>query len=141
MRRLLLITAVALMAASGANAQELLADANKDGKVTQTEYQNNRRAFLLRADKDKDGKISAAEWAKGAERVRSEVREQGIDGWAGIGKAGLFATLDTNKDGFVTPGEIDAATAVRFAKYDLNHDGVITRTEANKLDKMAAAQH
>jgi len=140
MRRLLLITTVALLAASGANAQELLADANKDGKVTKTEYQNNRRAFLLRADHDKDGKISTAEWAKGAERVRSEVREQGIDGWSGIGKAGLFATLDTNKDGYVTPAEIDAATGPRFEKYDLNHDGVITRSEATKLDKMAAAK-
>jgi Ca2+-binding EF-hand superfamily protein len=140
MRRFLLITTVALMAASAANAQALLADANKDGKVTKTEYQDNRRAFLLRADKDKDGKISSAEWAKGAERVRSEVREQGIDGWSGIGKAGLFATLDTNKDGYVTTAEIDAGTGPRFEKYDLNHDGVVTRTEANKLEKMAAAQ-
>jgi len=140
MRRLLLITTMAVMAASAANAQALLADANKDGKVTKTEYQNNRRAFLLRADHDKDGKISAAEWAKGAERVRSEVREQGVDGWNIVGKAGLFATLDTDKDGYVTPAEIDAATGPRFDKYDLNHDGVITRSEANKLDKLAG-QH
>ena len=141
MRRFLLITTMALMTASAANAQTLLADANKDGKVTQAEYQNSRRAFLLRADQDKDGKISAAEWAKGAERVRSEVREQGVDGWTVIGKAGLFATLDTDKDGFVTPAEIDAATGPRFARFDLNHDGAITRTEANKLDKLAAAPH
>lgn len=141
MRRLLLITTVALMAASTAHAQELLADANKDGKVTQTEYQNSRRTFLMRADHDKDGKISAAEWAKGAERVRAEAREEGVDGWPKVGKAGLFEVLDTDKDGFVTPAEIDAATGPRFIKYDLNHDGVITRTEAAKLDKMAAAQH
>ena len=141
MRRILLITTVALMAASGANAQPLLADANKDGKVTQAEYQNSRRTFLMRADHDKDGKISAAEWAKSAERIKTQVRDESIDGWQSIGKAGVFGTLDTDKDGFVTPAEIDAATGPRFAKFDLNHDGVITRSEANKLDKMVKAQH
>ena len=135
MRRLILITTVALMVASGANAQPLVADANKDGKVTQTEYQNSRRMFLMHADHDKDGKISAAEWAKSAERIKSQVRDESIDGWQSIGKAGIFETLDTNKDGFVTPAEIDAATGPRFVKFDLNHDGVITRSEANKLDK------
>lgn len=137
MRGFLLITAAALTVASSAGAQALLADANKDGKVTQSEYQNSRRAFLMRADRDKDGKISADEWAKGADRVKAEVREEGVDGWPTIGKAGLFQTLDSNRDGFVTPAEIDAATSLRFAKFDLNHDGVITRSEAEQLDRMA----
>ncbi len=134
MRKLVLITAVALLAASAAHAQ-LLADANKDGKVSQKEYQDNRRAFLMRADKDKDGKISAAEWTKQAEWVRSEVRAQGVDGWPTIGKAGLFQTLDTNKDGYVTPAEIDAYTGPRFAKFDENHDGFVTQSEANKIER------
>ncbi|WP_165187103.1 EF-hand domain-containing protein [Caulobacter soli] len=138
MRKLVLITTVALLAATAANARQLLADANKDGKVSQKEYQDNRRTFLLRADKDKDGKISAAEWAKGAERVRAEVREQGVDGWPTIGKAGLFQTLDTDKDGYVTAAEIDAFTGPRFAKIDLNHDGFITQTEANKVERAVA---
>ena len=138
MRRLVLFTAMALLSASAANAQQLLADANKDGKVTQTEYQDSRRTFLMQADKDKDGRISAAEWGKGAERIRAQVRETGVDGWAVVGKAGLFETLDTNRDGFVTPAEIDAYTGPRFAKLDLNHDGVVTREEARQLDKMAA---
>jgi Ca2+-binding EF-hand superfamily protein len=137
MRRLVLFTAVALLSASAANAQELLADANKDGKVTQKEYQDSRRTFLMRADKDKDGKISAAEWNKGAEQVRNEVRAEGVDGWPKIGKAGLFQTLDTNKDGFVTPTEIDAYYGPRFTTFDLNHDGVVTRSEANKAERAA----
>ena len=137
MRRLVLFTAMALLSASAANAQQLLADANKDGKVTQAEYQDSRRTFLMRADKNKDGKISADEWAKGAERVKTEVRENGVDGWQVIGKGGTFAVLDTNKDGFVTPAEIDAGAAARFAKLDPNHDGVVTRAEARQIEKAA----
>jgi Ca2+-binding EF-hand superfamily protein len=137
MRRLVLITAVALLSTSAANAQQLLADANKDGKVTQKEYQDSRRTFLMRADKDKDGKLSKAEWDRGAEQVRNEVRAEGVDGWPKIGKAGLFETLDTNKDGFVTPGEIDAYYGPRFATFDTNHDGVVTRSEANAAEKAA----
>jgi Ca2+-binding EF-hand superfamily protein len=135
MRRLVLFTAVALLSASAVHAQELLADANKDGKVTQKEYQDSRRTFLMRADKDKDGKLSAAEWNKGAEQVRNEVRAEGVDGWPKIGKAGLFGILDTNKDGFVTPTEIDAYYGPRFATFDTNHDGVVTRSEANAAQK------
>jgi Ca2+-binding EF-hand superfamily protein len=138
MRKFVFVAAVALLSASAVHAQELLADANKDGKVSQKEYQDSRRTFLLRADKDKDGKISAAEWSKGAERVRSEIREEGVNGWPTIGKAGLFQTLDTNKDGAVTGPEIDAYSGPRFTKIDLNHDGFVTRSEANKVEKEVA---
>ena len=138
MRRLVLITAVALLSASAAYAQTLLADANKDGKVTQKEYQDCRRTFLMPADKDKDGRLSAAEWTKGAEQARNQARSEGVDGWPMIGKAGLFGMLDTNKDGFVTPAEIDAFYGPRFATFDVNHDGVVTRSEANKAERAAA---
>jgi Ca2+-binding EF-hand superfamily protein len=137
MRRLLLITAVALLSASAANAQQLLADANKDGKVTQKEYQDSRRNFLLRGDKDKDGKVSKAEWTTGAELVKAEVREEGVDGWPKIGKAGLFDILDTNKDGFVTGAESDAYYGPRFATFDTNHDGFVTRSEATAAERGA----
>jgi hypothetical protein len=137
MRRLVLITVVALLSTSAANAQQLLADANKDGKVTQREYQDSRRTFLMRADKNRDGKLSADEWNKGAEQVRNEVRDEGVNGWPKIGKAGLFGTLDTNKDGFVTPAEIDAYYGPRFTTFDTNHDGVVTRSEANAAEKAA----
>jgi hypothetical protein len=141
MRSLVLAAALAPVLAfvgvSSAHAQKLLADANNDGKVTAAEYQANRRAFLMRGDHNKDGKLSQAEWDQGAARVRQEVRETGTEGWQLIGKGGLFATLDANKDGFVTPAEIDTATAARFAQLDGDHDGVITRKESAALEKKA----
>lgn len=140
MHKIALLAVVGLFVVGEAQAQQLLADANKDDKVSLTEYQDNRRKFLMRADHDKDGRISAAEWRKGADLLREEVRETGVDGWSLIGKAGIFETLDANKDGFVTPAEIDTATAARFTKLDLDHDGVITRAEARQLDRMASAR-
>jgi Ca2+-binding EF-hand superfamily protein len=91
----------------------------------------------MRADKDKDGKLSAAEWNRAAEQVRNEVRAEGVDGWPKIGKAGLFGTLDADKDGFVTPAEIDAYYGPRFSTFDTNHDGAVTRSEANAVEKAA----
>ena len=140
MRRLVLLTTLALLGASAASAQDLLADANKDGKVTATEYQNSRRTFLMRADRNKDGKISADEWKKGADLARDRAREAGIDGWPAIGKADIFTSIDTDKDGFVTPAEIDTAMGLRFAKYDPNHDGVITRSEAREIERQVKAK-
>jgi hypothetical protein len=37
----------------------------------------------------------------------------------------------------VTPTEIDAYYAPRFATFDTNHDGVVTRSEANAAEKAA----
>lgn len=137
MRRLVFIIVAALLSASAANAQQLVADSNHDGKVTQKEYQDSRRTFLMRADKDKDGKLSKAEWDKGADLVRAQVRDEGVNGWPTIGKAGLFGILDTNTDGFVTPAEIDAYYGPRFTTFDTNHDGFVTGSEANAAERAA----
>ncbi|WP_293399868.1 hypothetical protein [Phenylobacterium sp.] len=143
MNRLILAAAFALLAsgsllATAAAAQELLADANKDGKITPQEYQDSRRKFLMRADTNKDGKITPQEWDRAAASTRMDLEERGVDRAGLVGKGGWFQAMDANKDNLVTPAEIDAYTAARFKAKDPNGDGVITRGEAAQLEKAAA---
>jgi Ca2+-binding EF-hand superfamily protein len=134
MNRSALVMIVALAVPGAASAQldpnRFLADADHDGKVSRAEYQASRSKFLMRADHNKDGKISAAEWTKGAATLRAQYRDEGVDGTDLIGKAGLFPKIDTDKDGFVSTAEINAASNHQFGVYDGNKDGQVTRGEA-----------
>ncbi|MGH6998070.1 MAG: hypothetical protein ACREEO_07735, partial [Phenylobacterium sp.] len=90
MHRLVLAAAALSLLTSGAAAQELLADANKDGKITAKEYQDSRRTFLMRADSNKDGKITPQEWDRAAAGTRMDLEERGVDHAGLVGKGGWF---------------------------------------------------
>jgi hypothetical protein len=134
--------ACACVATQPALAQDdgrLLADANHDGKVTLVEYQTSRRTFLMHGDRNKDGRISAAEWKDGADLLRAEYQDESVPHAGVIGRAGGFAILDTDKNGFVTPAEIDTWAKGRFNAYDLNKDGGVDRKEVRTLARGAHA--
>ena len=114
MHRLALAAAAFSLLTSSAAAQELLADANRDGKIT------------------------PQEWDRAAASTRMDLEERGVDRAGLVGKGGWFQAMDANKDNAVTPAEIDAYTAARFKAKDPNGDGVITRGEAAQLEKTAA---
>ena len=143
MKTLALVTLLA-MAAGAAAAQgappNLLADADRDGKVSPKEYSDSRRTALMRADRDRDGKISAEEWKHAAEIERTELQEAGVEGANRVGKGGWFQAIDADRDGFVTPPEIDQVSAARFPRLDLNGDGFIDRVEAEKLGRQAMSR-
>ena len=128
-----LLVALAGSAAAQGVPPNLLADANNDGKVSKQEYVDSRRKAIMRADHDRDGKVSAAEWKRAADLERMELQEAGADGASRVGKGGWFQAIDANKDGFVTPQEIDTVSNARFPKLDLNGDGYVDRIEAQKL--------
>lgn len=145
MKTLKILAACAVLAGAAPPAlaqynTRLLADSDRDGKVTLTEYQGSRRAYLMKADRDGDGKVTRAEWDKRVKIVKSQVALDGVEGADKIGKGGWFEMIDADKDQVITPAEIDAMTETRFAKLDLNADGSVDRREGSRLLRMTAAQ-
>lgn len=129
---LVVLAAVASSLAVSASAQVkppapglLLADSNKDGKISLAEYQTHRRNLLMALDTNKDGHIDRAEWDKGAAGVAQTLKADGIDGGGRFAPADWWTRLDANKDGVITPAEIDAMTAKRFKVFDTNINGYI----------------
>lgn len=115
-------------------------DTNRDGAVTQAEYDAARTAMrtewqgkrFAKLDKDGNGQISREEFA--ARGDRGEGRGKGMRGhWrhhgGGMGRFGNFAMMDTNKDGRVTLAEASARPLAMFDAADTNHDGTVTPEE------------
>jgi len=90
-----------------------VADANHDGKVDRTEYDNFVTELVLLYDTNRDGKLS-----------RDEV--------ANARDPGKFDRIDADHDGFLTLQEIQAFSASDFAAMDANGDGVIDHDEAKR---------
>jgi len=98
-------------------------DANKDGKVTQEEIDNNRQAWYAEFDIDKDGKLSIVEfeklWLKA--RHRMMVRE--------------FQYFDTDGDANVTILEYKGPLEDLVVERDRNNDGALSRADRPPRDE------
>ncbi len=106
------------------------------GSVTLAEFQARYRTRLMRADTDHDGRISLSEFMA-AREGQGRGDGQGAGGApSGRDPDRQFQRLDSNRDGYVTPAEIDAVSAQRFARMDADHDGVLTPQE-----RLAARNH
>lgn len=93
------------------------ADADGDGKVTQSEFEAWRAAKVTALDADKDGKISAEELA--AERIKAVTEEA----------QRMVDRLDTDKDGKLSAAELAAMPVPGFDRLDHNGDGVLDQAE------------
>jgi len=122
-------------------------DTNHDGKLTVDEIQAAHREAAAKhfaaKDTDKDGKLSRAEVAKMPDPMfaRLDANHDGFltpeelaQGHHGHGNKG-FGHADTNGDGAISRDEALARSDKRFARIDANGDGVITQ------DEMKAAHH
>ncbi|MBV2149867.1 signal transduction protein [Sphingobium sp. AS12] len=89
------------------------------GGMALADFQSAGRARLMQADTNGDGRIARAEWTA---RPRGATNAKGDP-------ARMFDRLDTNKDGALDQGEIDALLAHRFARMDANRDGTLTAEE------------
>lgn len=112
-------------------------DHNGDGRLTQTEWHEDRASFE-RADQNRDNVITRAEFlAAETPDERFEHMDTNNNGrierreWQG--RADTFDTLDRNNDGVVTRaemlGELDAAESQLFTNADQNRDNRLSESE------------
>lgn len=99
-------------------------DADKDGKVTQAEFDAFRAARVAALDGDRDGKLSVAE-IKAQAMARAEVRADEM-------AAKMVEARDTDGDGMLSAAEMAVLPAPQmiFDRIDSDGDGAITEAEA-----------
>lgn len=91
----------------GPGRAELLAkyDANKDGKLDETERAAIKADRFKAVDKDGDGKVKRADFPAAVEAAREKARQER--------ELALFDKMDTDKDGIVTAAEFAAFKPAR----------------------------
>lgn len=95
-------------------------DSNEDGKLTQAEIDEARKALLARHDTDKDGKLSLAEY----EKLWLEVmRRRMVRG---------FQRTDTDGDAAVTIDEFLKPYSRLVERMDRNEDGVLDKEDRKR---------
>lgn len=104
-------------------------DLDHDGRVTLAEFkkmeaQREARMFA-RLDTNKDGKITQAEF-DAAPRRESQAGQQAPP--AG-GRGRFFQMMDKNGDGAISKAEMEAMGQRRFDMADTNHDGWLSKGE------------
>jgi Ca2+-binding EF-hand superfamily protein len=127
----LLIGFMPVASAAGMLQRDWPADANGDGKLSLAEMQAACRQVVMAADTDNDGRISVREWAQAAKDHKQRLNDLGLSGWRSASDD-IFVRVDADRDGFVTPAEIDAAALRRFNLRDVNQDGFISLDEASR---------
>ena len=132
-------------------------DADRDGRITQTDRQQMATKMGARApgkargdqwaklDTNADGSISKSEWdaAKASRGERRGARgDHAGGGHHGGGKMGgaMLKMADANNDGAITLAEARTAASAHFDRADTNRDGNLTREEMRAGHQAKRAQ-
>jgi Ca2+-binding EF-hand superfamily protein len=118
----LLFAPVLLLAASAASSQDR--SQNVQEGMTLERFLNRQTSRIMAADTDGDGRVSRAELEAVATKGRRDPSR-------------LFDRMDSNHDGYLDKGEIQAALTMRFHRMDHNDDGIVTPDErmAGRMDR------
>lgn len=100
------------------------ADVNNDGRISRVEFDAAREGLFARADADSDGRLTLSELRAmrpdGAQRSQRRPGREQIQ---------ALRAIDANNDRVVSLSEFRTAGAQRFASVDKNRDGYVTRDE------------
>jgi Ca2+-binding EF-hand superfamily protein len=97
-------------------------DANKDGKISVSEYKSATMAGFRAMDRDHDGKVS------GVELTEAEPAASGAPSPLSSAQIG---EIDSNKDLQLTAKEVAEGTTRMFNNLDINHDHFLNTDELN----------
>ncbi|GEM_PF-1008588 len=110
-------------------------DGNSDSKLSRDEFAKIIALFDI-LDKDKNGELSQEEAGQFFGAVNQMATEAQNKSTGGVSVEQLFANLDKNKDGNITPDEM--TNEKTFKALDTSKDGVITKEEAAEALKKQA---
>ncbi|MCW1919721.1 calcium-binding protein [Rhodobacter sp. KR11] len=97
------------------------ADADKDGKITQAEFDAWKATLVAVIDTDKDGLLTADELAAARMlRAQDEAKDMA---------ARMIARHDANSDGKLSAEELASGPTPGFAALDANSDGAVDQAE------------
>ena len=110
-------------------AQQMVtqADKNKDEKLSKAEFVGLTDAWFDKLDPSKSGKVSQEQFVA---RLDDALELASADGGARAGAsvgAGLFAAVDSNKDGSLGRAELKSTFEEWFAKWDTDKSGSLTQ--------------
>ncbi|MES2033066.1 MAG: EF-hand domain-containing protein [Pseudomonadota bacterium] len=95
-------------------------DFDNDGRISLSEFRSARAGLITAADADKDDRVSPAELGV--------VTPQDPALRAGNADR-VFRLLDTDRDGYLSRGEINVAVDRRFRSLDADGDGYLSKAE------------
>jgi Ca2+-binding EF-hand superfamily protein len=101
-------------------------DTNGDGKISPAEDAAVAARMFETMDANHDRKVSASEMATAYQKTTGAKAEQGATTAAEIMKI-----VDSNGDGVLSAGEHAALAKSVFATMDTNHDGYLSKAEVN----------
>lgn len=108
-------------------------DTNKDGVISQQEFEARAATKLKGADSSKDGFVNFDEYRayalKEMEQRHQEMMKRRFD------------RIDANKDGKVSAEEMKAASDRMFTRMDMNKDGKIDKTDHEEMKKRMGGGH
>ena len=108
-------------------------DANGDGVVSASEFDEAAKLRFQRMDQNHDGVVDAAELAALKTRMAERQADHPNAGRGGGERGDMLAEMDADKDGQITQAEALAASQARFAELDTNKDGALDAGEQKAM--------